>query len=138
MVVSAKRSPEKLIYKFVLGMPNGDDMRVAFGMENENYLKDGHYGDSKFFLIYEIDDGKITLIERRENSAQVNSEKHGDVDKFRAVISQLQDVDAFAAYRMGPNFVRIRDNTDKKVFFTRARDLKTAINRVLEEIKASE
>ncbi len=112
--------------------------RVAFGMEDEKKLTDGHYGDSKFFLIYEIEDGKIRFVERRENkAADIEEAEHGDVNKFKAVISQLGDVDILAAYRMGPNFVRIKNNTKKRVIFTKTRDLEEAIKRVIEEIEKS-
>lgn len=42
------------------------------------------------------------------------------------------DVDVLAAFRMGPNFLRIRDGTNKVAFFTRTRDLKPALERVIE------
>ncbi len=118
-------------------MPKGDGMIVAFGMENDEKLIDGHYGDSEFFAIYEITpDGNVKFLEKRENKAKVMEEReHGDVEKFRAVISQLADVDLLAAYRMGPNFLRIRDNTNKQVFFTRTRDLKKAIENLLAHLR---
>lgn len=110
-------------------------MRVAFGMEDDEHLTAGHYGDSRFFLIYDIENGEARFVEKRPNrAADMAEEEHGDVRKFRAVISQLEDVDVLAAFRMGPNFVRIRDNTNKKVFFTRTRDLKEALKRLMEEI----
>ncbi len=69
-------------------------MRVAFGMEDDEHLTEGHYGDSKFFLIYEIDERGIRLIEKRENkAADMEEAEHGDVNKFKAVIAQLMDVD---------------------------------------------
>jgi len=109
-------------------------MRVAVGMEDENELESGHYGDSKFFLIYEFDNGKLRYIERRNNKAVMMEEnEHGDINKFRAVIAQLQDIDVLIAYRMGPNFVRIKENTSKKVFFARTRDLNTALDRFVKE-----
>jgi predicted Fe-Mo cluster-binding NifX family protein len=111
-------------------------MLVAFGMDDEKHLTAGHYGDSKFFLIYRIKDGKAELVEKRENrAADMEEAEHGDVRKFRAVLSQLDDVDVLAAFRMGPNFVRIRDSTDKKVIFTRTRELDKALEVVLKKIE---
>ncbi|AEC52613.1 hypothetical protein PNA2_1698 [Pyrococcus sp. NA2] len=111
-------------------------LKVAFGMENDEMLIDAHYGDSEFFAIYEIcEDGSYRLLEKRHNRAkdmEEEDEGHGDPRKFRAVVSQLLDVDVLAAFRMGPNFLRIRDNTNKVAFFTRTRDLKLAIQRVIE------
>ncbi len=112
-------------------------MKVAFGMEDDKNLTDGHYGDSNYFLIYEFDGEKFRLLEKRENkAASVDEEAHGDVKKFKAVISQLEDVDVLAAFRMGPNFLRIRENTSKKVIFTKTKELEKALETVKKELKS--
>ncbi|KUK17144.1 MAG: Dinitrogenase iron-molybdenum cofactor, NIF B/Y/X related [Thermococcus sibiricus] len=49
------------------------------------------------------------------------------------VVGQLLDVDVLAAFRMGPNFLRIRDRTNKVAFFTRTRDLKLALQRIIKK-----
>ncbi|ASJ13844.1 NifB/NifX family molybdenum-iron cluster-binding protein [Thermococcus radiotolerans] len=111
-------------------------LKVAFGMENDETLIDAHYGDSEFFAIYEIcEDGSVKLLEKRHNKAkdfEEEDEGHGDPRKFKAVVSQLLDVDVLAAFRMGPNFLRIRDKTNKVAFFTRTRDLNLALQRFIE------
>ncbi len=112
-------------------------LKVAFGMENDETLVDAHYGgDSEFFAIYEVcEDGSVRSLEKRINGAKNFEEEddgHGDPRKFRAVIGQLLDVDVLAAFRMGPNFLRIRDGTNKVVFFTRTRELSVALQRLLE------
>jgi len=112
-------------------------LRVAFGMEDDETLTDAHYGDSEFFAIYEVcEDGTVRLIEKRHNKAknleEEHDEGHGDPRKFKAVVGQLLDVDVLAAFRMGPNFLRIRDKTNKVAFFTRTRDLKLALQGIIE------
>ncbi|MBP1912983.1 putative Fe-Mo cluster-binding NifX family protein [Thermococcus stetteri] len=111
-------------------------LKVAFGMENDETLIDAHYGDSEFFAIYEVyENGSVKLLEKRHNRAkdfEEDDDGHGDPRKFKAVVSQLLDVDVLAAFRMGPNFLRIRDKTNKVAFFTRTRDLKIALQRVVE------
>ncbi|HDZ36179.1 MAG TPA: dinitrogenase iron-molybdenum cofactor [Thermococcus sp.] len=112
-------------------------LKVAFGMEDDETLIDAHYGDSEFFAIYEVcEDGTVRLIEKRHNKAknleEEHDEGHGDPRKFKAVVGQLLDVDVLAAFRMGPNFLRIRDKTNKVAFFTRTRDLKLALQGIIE------
>ena len=112
-------------------------LKVAFGMEDDEHLIDAHYGDSGFFAIYEVcHDGSFKLLEKRPNKArdleEEHEEGHGDPRKFRAVVGQLIDVDVLAAFRMGPNFLRIRDKTNKVAFFTRTRDIKLALQRIIE------
>jgi len=112
-------------------------LKVAFGMENDETLIDAHYGDSEFFLIYEVcENESIKLLDRRNNRAKdIEEEEHGDPRKFKAVISQLMDVDVLAAFRMGPNFLRIRNQSNKVAFFTRTRDLKLALQRIVENFE---
>ncbi|MBC7094325.1 NifB/NifX family molybdenum-iron cluster-binding protein [Thermococcus sp.] len=111
-------------------------LKVAFGMKDDETLTDAHYGDSEFFVIYKVcEDGSVKLIEKRPNKAKDFEEKnddHGDLRKFKVVVGQLLEVDVLAAFRMGPNFLRIRDRTNKVAFFTRTRDLKLALQRIIE------
>ncbi|MGQ4891496.1 MAG: NifB/NifX family molybdenum-iron cluster-binding protein [Candidatus Njordarchaeia archaeon] len=109
---------------------------VSFGLGEDGELMNGHYGDSEKFALYEFrEDGTYELIEYRENQAKEmeedeEHEHHGDPNKFRAVISQLQDVDVLAGYWFGPNLRRIRQMSNKVVFFTKTRSLKEAIEKV--------
>ena len=111
-------------------------LRVAFEMKNDTTLVNSHYGDSNFFAIYEIcKEGDIPLIEKRYNKAKGFKEddnRHGDLRKFKAVISQLLDIDILAPFRMEPNFLRIRDKTNKVPFFTKTRDLNLSLHRIVE------
>ncbi|NJE41878.1 NifB/NifX family molybdenum-iron cluster-binding protein [Thermococcus sp. GR6] len=111
-------------------------LKVAFGMENDETLIDAHYGDSEFFAIYKVcENGSIKLLEKRHNKAkdmEEHDEGHGDPRKFKLILGQLIDVDVLAAFRMGPNFLRIRDQSDKVAFFTRTRDLNIALQRIAE------
>jgi len=113
-------------------MKKGDKMRklrISFGMENEDLLSAGHYGDSAFFLIYDFyENGILEFIEKRENIT--GESLHGDFEKFKNIINILYDVDVFAAYRMGPNFLNIRDKSNKIPYLTRTRNLKESIDLV--------
>lgn len=110
-------------------------LRVAFGLNERGELTEEHFGDSDRFAIYEFsENGEVRFIEYRENKARVieedHAEHHGDPRKFKAVISQLRDVDVLAGFIMGPNLLRIKRLSDKVPFLTRTRDLKEAIIRI--------
>jgi len=107
-------------------------LRVAFGMDDEEMLSSNHLGDSAFYSIYDIyEDGSYVFVEHRENLAKnVVEAKHGDPRKFKAVVELLKDVDVLAAFRMGPNYLRIRDNSDKVPFITGTKKLNEALSRV--------
>ncbi|MGQ4894102.1 MAG: NifB/NifX family molybdenum-iron cluster-binding protein [Candidatus Njordarchaeia archaeon] len=107
-------------------------IKVAFGLDEGGNLANKHYGDSDKFAIYEFsEDGTYRFIENRENKARdLEEHQHGDPRKFQAVISQLNDVDVIAGYWFGPNFVRIKKNSDKLPILTKTRSLKEAITKI--------
>ncbi len=106
--------------------PKGGPMalRVAVATDDGVNLTRSHFGDAKFYHIYELEPGKEPrLVEVRENRTRdLEEQGHGDPRKFRAVIQLLSDVDVFIAWVMGPNFVRVRDQSDKIPFLIRGPD----------------
>ncbi|MGB9759899.1 MAG: NifB/NifX family molybdenum-iron cluster-binding protein [Thermoproteota archaeon] len=109
-------------------------LRVAFGMGSNSLLSDEHFGDSEFYFIYDVyEDHHYEFIERRENTAKnVEEKRHGDPRKFIAVVQMLRDVDVLAAFRMGPNYVQIKNNSDKVPFITGTKKLEEALAKVSE------
>jgi len=109
-------------------------LRVAFGMCDNNLLSDKHFGESEFYAIYDVyEDHHYEFIERRENNAKnVEEKEHGDPRKLKAVIQTLSDVDILAAFRMGPNYIQIKKNSNKVPFITGTRKLEEALVKVSE------
>ncbi len=118
-------------------MPNM--FRIAIGTDDGKTLPKHHYGDSKYFAIYEFTKEGYNFIELRENKAsEFEEERHGDPRKFKSVIQQLPDVDVPVAWAMGPNYLRIRDNSNKVPYLLRGKARKTRqIEDALEEIQAN-
>lgn len=106
-------------------------LRVSFGMDDETTLSSKHFGDSLFFLIYDIyENGNFEFIEKRWNSSTIENE-HGDINKFRSIVSLLSDVDVLVAYRMGPNFLNIKNNSNKIPFLTRDKNFQRSLELVI-------
>ncbi len=86
-------------------------VRLALGVNSRGELYGEHFGDSDFFLIYELkEDGTLSFLEKRKNRAKLVEEReHGDPEKFKAVAELLKDVHVFVAGRMGPNYLRVRE-----------------------------
>jgi len=85
---------------------------VAVGTVDGKKLSRSHFGDSPYFAVYRVSRDGWKLLELRPNKAsQVEEEKHGDPRKFRAVARQLDGIDVAAAWAMGPNYVRMRDES---------------------------
>jgi len=82
-------------------------MKIAASTEDGEHLTRGHFGDGKFFLIYEVSPDGYQLIERRENTSP-DEEEHGSKEKARGIASILRDVDALLGFQFGPNIVRMK------------------------------
>jgi predicted Fe-Mo cluster-binding NifX family protein len=82
-------------------------IKIAFSTNNGDLLVNDHFGEGKYFDIYEIRNGNIVFIERRVNTSG-EEEKHGDPIKAKKILEILKDVDIAIGYRMGPNILRIK------------------------------
>lgn len=107
-------------------MMGEERIKVAAGTDDGTDLTREHFGDAKLYYIYEVSrDGDYELLEIRENttlSLEEEDEEHGDPQKFRAVVELLKDVDVFLARAMGPNFLRVRDESPHVPFIVRGQD----------------
>ena len=114
-----------------------ENLLVAFGtIDGKTFTKE-HFGDSEIFVIYKIyRDGRTENIEERPNTARhLEEREHGDPRKFMAIIDLLRDVDVLVAWAMGPNYLRIRDISDKVPYILKGEARKTLqIKDALREI----
>ena len=85
-------------------------MKVAIGTHDRKSMHDDHVGDSRYFAIYDVRPDSWELIEYRENNSPEES-MHGDPNKARAIIEIVKGADVLVGRAMGPNFVRIRDES---------------------------
>lgn len=84
-------------------------IKLACGTDNGTEFTNEHFGSSKYFLIYDFDleTKDLRFIKRIVNSSQ-EEEKHGDIKKAKSVSELLKNVFVFAAFRYGPNIIRIK------------------------------
>lgn len=104
-------------------------IKLACGTDNETEFTNGHFGSSKYFLIYDFDleTKDLRLLKKIENSTQVE-EKHGDIKKAKSVSELLKNVFVLVAFRYGPNIIRI-----KKKFvpiISREKNIEKTLNKV--------
>ena len=85
--------------------------KIACGTNDGKTFCLDHFGDSKYFLIYEIDSETLEMIflEKINNNSE-EEDGHGDPKKARNISEILKDVEVLVAFAMGPNIVRIRKN----------------------------
>jgi len=84
-------------------------IKLACGTDNGIEFTNVHFGSSKYFLIYEFDleTKDLEFLKRIENSTP-EEEKHGDTKKAKSVSELLKNVFVLAAFRYGPNIIRIK------------------------------
>ncbi len=109
-------------------------MKIACGSNDlKNFTKE-HFGDSKYFLIYNIDRDNYKLLEKIENTSP-KEELHSDPKKAKSIATTLnsRNVKAIFAYVIGPNIIRIR----KKFvpIISRISDMTKALDKLKEHIE---
>ena len=87
-------------------------MNLNFSFATDDGIKlkkDDHFGNAKYFKIYQYDGEKWKFIEQRENAKikEDESKMHGDPEKAKAVSSVLKNVDILVGKIFGPNIKRI-------------------------------
>jgi len=100
-------------------------MRVAVSTEDGKSLTNDHFGEGKFFLIYEISRDGYKLLEKRKNTSP-EEEEHGSEIKARGIISILNDVPTLLGVQFGPNIMRIKEKFLPIV--SREREIKRALS----------
>ncbi len=83
-------------------------MKIAVSTEDGEEITRDHFGEGKFFLIYEIGKDGYALIERRENTSP-EEEEHGSEIKARGIMYLLKDIPVLLGFQFGPNIMRIKD-----------------------------
>ena len=91
-----------------------DKLRIVFGTDDGKNIVKHHFGDSKYFKLYELNsDGESVLAGSVENGAKdMKEKKHGDDRKRASVLGQLGQIDIMIAGALSPNFVKINKTTN--------------------------
>lgn len=83
---------------------------VAIGTHDRKSMHSDHVGDSEYFAVYEVGPDGYRLLEYRSNTSP-EERMHGDPNKAKAIMEIVKGCDVLVGRAMGPNFVRIRDNS---------------------------
>ncbi len=89
---------------------------VACGTKDGEQLYSEHFGESPYFLLYELKQGEADFLEKVENITLEEEESgvksHGDPIKAKSISSLLkaESVNILLAHQMGPNVVKVSKN----------------------------
>lgn len=93
------------------------NLKVVFGIDSDGNLYGGHFGDSNYFQIAEINlnEKRIILTEKILNpysdddkGIHNKSDHHGEPEKARNISSLLPNIQIIAAHAMGLNIKKIK------------------------------
>lgn len=83
-------------------------LRFAIASEDGHALYNGHFGDSNYYLIYDINGDRFEFIEQIKNRAKGFKEhSHGDGKKAVKVSDLLNESEVLCGRAFGPNIKRI-------------------------------
>jgi len=85
-------------------------LRVAFATDDGKNFMQRHFGDARFYDIYELDDHQASYIKRIENTTDEEEGVHADPRKAKGISTLLLDenVTVVVSKIFGPNIKRIR------------------------------
>lgn len=108
-------------------------MRVVIGSDDGEVIIQDHMGEAKDFYIFDLtEDGRSTLVEKRENTSPEETEEteHGSPKKLRSASAIFGDCDIVLGRYGSPNFIRMRDNTKFQPVVTRIDSISDTIREL--------
>ena len=85
-------------------------LRVAFATDDGKTFMGRHFGDARFYDIYELDGDQASFIKRIENTVDEEEDVHADPKKAKGISTLLLDekVTVVVSKIFGPNIKRIK------------------------------
>ena len=85
-------------------------LRVAFATDDGKTFMGRHFGDARFYDIYELDEDQASFIKRIENTVDEEEDVHADPKKAKGISTLLLDekVAVVVSKIFGPNIKRIK------------------------------
>jgi len=85
-------------------------LKVAFATDDGKTFMNRHFGDAKYYHIYEIDNENAEFIKKISNTTEEEEDVHADPKKAKGISNLLleEDVSVVVSKIFGPNIVRIK------------------------------
>jgi len=85
-------------------------LKVAFATDDGKTFMGRHFGDARFYDIYELDEDQASFIKRIENTVDEEEDVHADPKKAKGISTLLLDekVTVVVSKIFGPNIKRIK------------------------------
>ncbi|MCD4705780.1 NifB/NifX family molybdenum-iron cluster-binding protein [bacterium] len=108
-------------------------LKIACGTDDKKIFTNNHFGDSKYFLIYEYDleNKNIEFAEKINNNSE-DEEEHGDIKKAKSISDVLKEISVLVAFVMGPNIARMRKKFVPVI--SREKNIEKTLNKIKEDM----
>ncbi|WP_456409352.1 NifB/NifX family molybdenum-iron cluster-binding protein [Caldithrix abyssi] len=108
-------------------------MKIAVGTDDLSGIRSGHFGESRFFKIFTVENGQIMTQEIRGNPFIVSQGEGHEHGQAKNIMQLLKDCDVFLARSMGMHSIPKLVEKGKKPMITRINSIDEAIGRLLSE-----
>jgi predicted Fe-Mo cluster-binding NifX family protein len=100
-------------------------MKIAIATDDKKTIRRGHFGESRYYIIYEIMNGEIYAEELRENPYLIGKQhQHG---KAEDIIDLLHDCQLFMGKSMGARSLPKIAKKNIDTIITTLDDIKTTV-----------
>ncbi|RMH63096.1 MAG: hypothetical protein D6677_08165 [Calditrichaeota bacterium] len=99
-------------------------MRIAIGLTADHALNTAHFGESRYFRIYDISDGLLKQVDERENPVP----GHHIPGKGQTIIQTIKDCQAIVVRSIGRGALTRMPRQGIDIFLTCARSLEEVEN----------
>ena len=104
-------------------------MKIAIATDDQKTIRRGHFGDSRYYFIYEILNGEIYAEELRENPYVITKQhKHGQA---KDIMDLLHDCQLFMGKSMGAKSLTKITEKNIDAIITTMDDIKEAVKAYL-------
>lgn len=106
-------------------------MKIAVGTDDLQTIRSGHFGESKYYKIFEVRDGQIISNEVRENPFVENDHQEHEHGQAKNIMKLLNDCDIFLARSMGLHSMPKLLQKGKKPLITKTTSIEEAVDKVI-------
>ncbi len=103
-------------------------MRIAIGLTADNTFNTNHFGESRYFAVYELENGRLTPVEKRENPVP----GHDIPGKGRRIQETIADCRAIIIRSIGKGALKRMPERGISIYLSRAKSL-PEIEQALQE-----
>jgi len=106
-------------------------MKIAIGSDNKKLIRKKHFGESRFYIVFEIENNEILSREIRENITYEGDEHgHGQSGE---VMKLLSDCSVFMARSMGKKSMQNISKKGIKCIISYIEDIEEAVKAYISE-----